>query len=378
MKNIDVKIGGYNNKGDGLMLLAIIDKLGSLDCRLVVKPHIADYKERAKLGLYQKLSSTQMSEIKNKVARALISPKVREFYGLILNDEIDVAIDSSGYSYSEKWGRIKIEKARRFYKSVKERGGKVILLPQTFGPFGENTKSEFEEMCKYVDLICARDQKSFSILESLDIDFSKIRLYPDFTRNISYRFCIDSEFVEKHSNLDVVIIPNHRMVDELGGETARQYIEMLNHSIEFVKSQGLRISMLFHEKEDFVRFMPQFENRNDIQFIYHEDPLVLRKIISFSKFVISSRFHGILTSFSSNIPCIGTSWAHKFNVLFEEYSSLDFLIQPHEIKRLEELIIKLIDPEVNKSQSSLIRERGEYYQTKVDLMWTEVKDILEN
>ena len=109
---------------------------------------------------------------------------------------------------------------------------------------------------------------------------------------------------------------------------------------------------------------------------YHEDPLVLREVISNSQFCVSSRFHGVLTSFSNNVPCIGTSWSHKFDELYEDYKLDKFLIDPSEIKKLNKLIDLLKDQKYRKIISMKIEKRGNELQLKVNEMWDEINTLL--
>lgn len=48
---------------------------------------------------------------------------------------MDVLIDFSGYSMTSKFGISSINRVLRMIRTAKKHGMKVIMLPQSFGPF---------------------------------------------------------------------------------------------------------------------------------------------------------------------------------------------------------------------------------------------------
>ena len=141
----------------------------------------APYLQEARLGFFTKpwlnLYGIPVHELV-----PLIPTSLREAYGLVLDSELDVVLDASGFGYSDQWGKgstIALSKATRRWK---RRGTKVILLPQAFGPFTSAAiKSAINDAVDHIDLIYARDPVSYHTLFEAVGERPNIKIAPDFT-----------------------------------------------------------------------------------------------------------------------------------------------------------------------------------------------------
>ena len=94
---------GFENKGAELMLHAVVQKVSTAfpDALLAMEPSGGhDFLKRAKLGLYQKVWFRRFGISLGR----LIPSEYRESYGLVLDNEVDVVLDASGFLYSDQWG----------------------------------------------------------------------------------------------------------------------------------------------------------------------------------------------------------------------------------------------------------------------------------
>jgi len=270
---------------------------------------------------------------------------------------IDIVLDAGGFQFSDQWNYTDYDLLllRRYYKKLKKQGSKIILLPQAFGPFHtKNGKISAEIIGRYVDIIFAREKVSCDYLINAGVDENKIKLYPDFTA------LVEGIVPKQYESLQgsVCIIPNMRMIDK-GTVSLEQYLSVLCQLIQTIREKGKDVFLLNHEgKNDGL--LCKFIN-NSIQ-----KPLVIannltalevKGIISQSYLLISSRFHGVASALNSGIPCLATSWSHKYEELFKDYGQYDCLLD-----------FNYIEKTLEKVKSYLSKQRRNEISVQLKLM----------
>ncbi|MEM9829105.1 MAG: polysaccharide pyruvyl transferase family protein [Bacteroidota bacterium] len=371
---IHLKIGNYTNKGDGLMLHAIINRLQGKD-DLTLLPKVAEYKKRASLGLYQSFWFESLANPTNQVLTNTFPAKLRKKYGLVIEDEIDAVIDASGFAYGDQWGARKVEQMANDCARWKKQGKKIVLLPQSLGSFNdEKVADSFRKLLDNVDRVFARDRSSYEFATSLGHHTEKISQAPDFTG------ALKGEVTDLYrpQPRQACIIPNHRMIDSTDDKIGPRYLPFLKECFDSFTELGMNPFVLVHERVDHpVAEELQKLVEKPIDIVYDNSPLVLRGVISQCHIVISSRFHGLISTLSQTVPCLGTRWSHKFERVMEEYKCQDFLVSPLDDPKEVRAKIEQLDKGNSRQQViDNIASTVEEHKRLNNNMWVEVEKIV--
>jgi hypothetical protein len=303
---------------------------------------------------------------------------IRRAYHLIRNQELTAILDASGFGYTDQHGISGLHKTQGMAlktKNWKREGKKIIFLPQAFGPFlSINMKNAISEIVANSDILFVRDRQSFTYLVDIVGDSRVIKLAPDFTCLVEG--IIPSYFIPDGNR--PCIIPNYRMIDRTLSETGEKYELFLINCLEVLIEAGLNPFILIHEKND-LQFALKIKDKisKPIEIIQESDPILVKGILGTCGFVISSRYHGLVSALSQGVPCLATGWSHKYLTLLEDYNCPEFLvdtsIQKNEIKEKIELLRQ------DKSRHALISsiKMAALKQRQLSIeMWNEVNQIL--
>lgn len=372
---IEIRGAGLTNKGAELMLLSVIQELRSRldeDVKFVVEPHKnMPYERRVELGLY---AIPRFRKYRVNWGRPFdyLPKKVRNELGLISENDLDIIIDISGFRYGDFWGaRGVIAGLTSYFKRWKKRGVKVLLLPQAFGPFkGEKISKEVRKILEYADFIAARDSVSYNNLKNVKTNKPKnnLYLYPDFTPSIS----VTSRGEVERYNDQILIIPNTKMLID------SNYKNYLKELVIYLDDNKRNFSFLIHEGLDDYNLAKEVveEAQREINIIWENDPLLIKRLIKNSKFIITSRYHGLINGLSQGIPSLSTSWSHKYESLMSEYEFEDGLIT--NLSELSNTIDIINSLERNYSEiRRKIEMKSKLHKQKVDAMWDEIVNIIK-
>ncbi|NEP76387.1 MAG: polysaccharide pyruvyl transferase family protein [Okeania sp. SIO2G5] len=288
-------------------------------------------------------------------------------------NDIDVVLDASGFYFGDQWGPHTTEKSAALFTKWKKKGKKIILLPQAFGPFSSDRLREaFNKLVENSDLIFARDKVSFQY--SIDVvgkANQKVQLAPDFTNLLSAIAPSSAkEFCDRPC-----IIPNAKMMAKASPNAQKNYIPLLAKMIDFMMEKGLSPFILIHEIYD-IQIAQEIlkEVKTQIPIVQDKNPLHIKGIIGKSQFVVSSRFHGLVSSLSQEVPCLGTGWSHKYKELFTDYSCPDFLLSVEDDKQLAmDKLSTLICPSSRSKISGKIAKASQNQKMLSQGMWNKVK-----
>ncbi|MGI2113417.1 polysaccharide pyruvyl transferase family protein [Shewanella frigidimarina] len=331
---IEIKGTQFINKGAELMLYAILEqiKLRWPDAEIALRPSShSPYLKRAKVGAWQKLSLHKHIVDINWLTYYFPS-KLKSFlkgFGIVTEADIDCVLDASGFAYGDQWPIRQLthtsKEITRFHKNRKP----YILLPQALGPFTEPqlTRSVKQHWAKAA-LIFARDKVSFNHIHKCfgeSENLTNLHLMPDFT-NLVKGLAVGLE----NTKQTVLFIPNSKMISAKNNrrDWVEHYVDMMASYCVDVDSLGYIPVLLNHDGDkDHELCLSIAKHANlPIRIVKIDDPLQVKGLIGEVAAVISSRFHGCVSALSQGIPCIGTSWSHKYEALFEDYNQQAYLI----------------------------------------------------
>ncbi|HDZ55357.1 MAG TPA: polysaccharide pyruvyl transferase family protein [Pseudomonas xinjiangensis] len=373
---VEVRKAGFVNKGAELMLRAVLQQLSREfpDAKAVMEPSRESgpypYQGRAKLGLYQKAWLWRKGIPFGDLA-GLVPPRIREQYGIVLDKEIDVVLDAAGFAYSDQWGAGLSEELARSASRWKKRGTKVILLPQAFGPFGDQrSRDAVKSFVDSADLIFAREPISYEYLTDVVGKVEHVKLSPDFTNLV--QGIVPAYFnPELHQ---VCLVPNYRMMDKTSDAVAKGYVPFLQRTAKILLERGAKPFLLIHEGENDLKLAQQVsESVGGVPILREADPLAIKGILGACKGTVGSRFHGLVSALSQGVPSLATGWSHKYQMLFADYGFekgvLDINLSDEELRSALDYVT---DQQIMHDLSQRLQSKSDSLKAQSQAMWDEV------
>ena len=361
------------NKGAELMLVAIREHFADRPgVQLAVNQFFGTYAERAKYGLLQKVDLNGWG--RSRVAVTLMPAEFRRSFGLVRDDDVDVLFDASGFAFGDQhppWRTLQFAKR---VEAAKQAGKDVILLPQALGPFETPAIREaFARIVDAADLVFARDDVSMKHAQDAAGKPDHLKQAPDFTNLVEL-----DRAVEGDASSRATVVPNQRMVEKADTEEeAAAYVPLMGRCIEAVAETGLEPVLLLHEEEDDELASDIQEHvERDIPVHQKTDPVALKRFLGESHLVVGSRFHALVGALSQGVPAIGTSWSHKYEMLFEKYGCSDMLLS---VSADEEEVRTRLAKAAGSERADLVARLDEHrarLKEETRAMWRGVNEIL--
>lgn len=373
MINIQIDNTGFVNKGAELMLLAIINNFSDRNDINFVYKGVSTFQDKSSLGLH-----SLMSLQRYKFDFSRLFPKSRfNNLGIQFERDINFIFDAGGFHIGDQWVSEQttkdfFDKKISYYRRYKKNGTKIIFLPQAVGPFKkELSRYYFTKLFDIVDLFIARDNVSYNACKEIVTDNEKLYLFPDFTNIYDPKKPdIDDElFTDK-----VCVIPNSKMITHTSSKSKKDYIVFLNEFLKKCHECKFDLFFLNHEGKgdlEIIRNLNQQYNYPVLNGLSAND---VKYVIGRSRLVLSSRFHGVVSGLSQNVPTFCTSWSHKYEELMNEYEMngiIDFSDIDGAISKILTLLnnTKQIDEVV-----SHLEKRSALEKKKTEQMWSLVKN----
>lgn len=378
---IEVRGIGFPNKGAELMLVALITKLKDryVNMKFTIAPS-ASYEQRSSHGLLQ-LARVIKYGFDFGILFRFLPRNFRRIFGIVLPSEVDVIIDASGFAYGDQWG---VKKAsERLASNIagfksKRNDRRVIMLPQAFGPFEDpDLQIAMKIITQSADLVFAREARSFQFLTNIN-ELPTIQQAPDFTNGYSPKkyYPID------RSKFKLCFIVNQKMIamkkDNDGNDYKSFMADMLKKAVE----NSYAPFLLLHEGvRDQTLALEVIEKcGSKVPMITVESADEVKSVIGQCELVISSRFHGLVSALSQNIPVLATGWSHKYQMLLEDYGVEDMLYnETTDTERAlgdMERLMQNID--ARRQMISTISANNVIQKSRTEEMWSKVYDVLDD
>ncbi|RPF00121.1 polysaccharide pyruvyl transferase family protein [Vibrio crassostreae] len=371
---IEVKNVQFINKGAELMLVAIKQQLekSGLDYDLALNIGNSPYKNRVQYSAFQKVGQI-LYGIDSSYVTNLIPAKVRDNFGLVTHEDVDVVFDASGFAYGEQWTHRMLKHSVRQAKLMRSKGKKYIFLPQAMGPFHSDVYQKLVlEAVEYSELFYVRDQQSLEYVKSVVGESDKVILSPDFTNLVK----MNNLNVKTDGERVVSIIPNSNLFSGRNRTKISEssYIKQVEDLIDYLIDESYKINILNHEgikdEEICTKLYKKYETNSSVKLLNNLNALEVKNVIAQSFATVCARFHGCVSSLSQGVPSIGMSWSHKYEMLYRDYEVGQLLYTFEGTLKSE--FQKLINN--YEETSNKLLSISEIEKHKVRLMWKNVFD----
>ncbi|MBR6189494.1 MAG: polysaccharide pyruvyl transferase family protein [Prevotella sp.] len=367
------------NKGAELMLYAILQEIERKYPDATVYTPYSDIRQGfSYITTSLNLKYTPLSRLIYNIHLAAVFRQLhlplKWLYKANIVKHADFFIDASGFHFSDQkknFTPLKVARWNCLLRDYHRQGTKIVFMPQAFGPaIKKNTLNGLKCISKYADLIMARERVSYGYLEKSGVmDMNKVRLQTDFTS------LVEGVAPEgyKHLKDGICIIPNLRMVDT-GTISKEKYIGLISAIANSCKASGHPIYLLNHEGKEDEQLAYECRKRtgNNIEVVTGLNALEVKGMIASAYIVITSRFHGLASALNSCVPCLATSWSHKYQELFKDYGLSDCVLPLDNNEKAIEKVFSFMDNNMNAEIRQHLTAQVEMIKTKTTNMWNTV------
>jgi len=368
-----------NNKGGELMLYAILQEIErKFPDAKVYLPYSRMKNDKGYIKTKLDFKPTPHSEFVYKKHLQGLFRKLHLPVDVLNRTNIvkdaDWFIDGSGFAFSDQWD-IKDKRVKMWQDMLSplhKRGCKIVFLPQAFGPLEKpNTKKTLALLSENANIIMPRERVSYEYLqESGIVDMQKVRVFTDFTSLVEGQFPKEYE----HLRNGICVIPNIRMIDK-GMISFDDYIRLLSVIISEGKKSGRPVYLLNHEgpKDGNLCLQCQKSVGSDVEAVTNLNALELKGLIASAYLVVTSRFHGLVSALNCCVPCLATSWSHKYEELYHDYSLNSYVLPLDDydtaICQVRELLGKHENERIRKHLAMQVPEIKAQTREMWDCIW---------
>ena len=378
---IQIDGAGMINKGAELMLFSVLEQIEkkypnaqiiindpNCDVNVIHKYVNLDIKIPRTRFLLKILFFPIIKKILDKLKLQFIAIYVLHYP----RKNIDLLLDAGGFQFGDQFyfNSSGISVLNNYYKKLKKYKTKIIFLPQAFGPFENKISKELIPVFnKNIDIVYAREQVSYNYLVDAGLSKTNLKLYPDFTSLTKGIMPSKYDMVKGY----VCFIPNMRMMDK-GALSIDNYVDFFVTLIKACIKNNKVPFLLNHEGESDYKICKIIAGKLDAKIIIANNlnGFEIKGIIANSYAVVSSRFHGVASSLSSAVPCLATSWNHKYKLLFEDYEQTNNILDVTNTNDAVEKLSNILDPKINGEIKLILEKNKKKLTLSTEKMWQQV------
>ncbi len=372
---VEIKGVQFRNKGAYLMLLACLQGLKAKNTpfELVLSPGPnLPYPERARHGAWQKLAFRRKGMDLSGIIAKLPAAMQRLFnrYGMVTERDVDLILEASGFAYGDQWPLTFLQNTAKEVVRCSKAGKPYIFMPQAFGPFSsKQSKAAMRDIITHAKLIFVRDPVSLSHLQScVEVLPEHVILTPDFTVGLSPQA---NDEVPQLNMPFAALIPNSKVVSKYNHANAeamrQEYVSAFAAAADYLTVLGIQPVLVNHEGKEDAELCAEIAALSPCGLVQIEDPLAVKAFIGQAQLAISSRFHGAVNALSQGVPCIATSWSHKYHAMMSDFGMGDFCVENLSEDSLLASLADLLEQQEQLTNEVSLRAVSLKQQNK--LMW---------
>jgi len=314
-------IEGYDgrNWGDVLMALATLNMFNGSNTEGILPRNVAgqssNYFEATRLAGRTRIASPVKKLLSFGWAHGAFVPSLSAAHA----QRGDVVFYVNGYIFGDGWNEDWIDQVGRSFARSKSRGARVILMPQSFGPF-KTTARVARGALELADLVFARDAMSFENVSNLLGNQTRA---PKLHESVDYTGYLPVDKFNAGEKY-CVVIPNIKILERKGAAEYSKYLTWLKDACRAAVMRNLRVKVMSHTFGKDASVISDLHDEGSSFEIVQTDPLRSRQIIAGAEFVISSRFHGMMNALTQNVPCAAIGWSHKYDEGMARYGMQEF------------------------------------------------------
>lgn len=309
MQYVEIKGIGFPNKGADLLLCAVLEQLKKRGLTACMEPY-SPYKYKLDYPIITK-TSIYMCGVNILYPLNILPKYVKQRLGFVSPSKVDLVLDASGFAYGDDWPR-SIAKSR----ILSGKKTTTILLPQSLGPFYKKRSIKTaNQISKRAKLIFSREQ------EGIKHFFSATGIEANYCPDITFIYKPKKTEDSAEVPTDVLIIPNFQVYLR-EGET---YLINLSKIIFSILSLNRKVTFLNHEGEKDNNICETISQRVlkekgiKINTLCPTTGVEAKQLISRANLVFTSRYHGLISALSQQIPVACYGWSFKYRAIMNRF-----------------------------------------------------------